>query len=203
MKMKRAWVVAIGLCAGHGIAASQPVAEKPDWKVGDRWEFRQTTTPGDQSTTWSHQITDLLPENRIRVKFGNGTLEQYDAAFNFIPDGRAEFIRILAQYPLKVGDQWTYTRKFANPALEEKGTAKVVTYESITVPAGTFDCYRVDIDASFNNKQYSEQRLWQRWYCPKVKWIAKERLETRVFQPRSPGTTTVASSELAKFTPGE
>ena len=75
MKMKRAWVVAIGLCAGHGIAASQPVAEKPDWKVGDRWEFRQTTTPGDQSTTWSRQITELLPENRIRVKFGNGTLE--------------------------------------------------------------------------------------------------------------------------------
>jgi hypothetical protein len=47
MKMKSASVVAIGVCAGHGIAASQPVAEKPDWKVGDRWQFQQTTMSGE------------------------------------------------------------------------------------------------------------------------------------------------------------
>jgi hypothetical protein len=203
MNLKCLAVASVGLLAWSGIAGSQSTANKPDWKVGDSWEFRSVTSPEDKESKWSRQIVELLPEERIRVRFGDGKLEQYDTALNFIPEGRADFTRVLVRYPLKVGDEWSYARKFNNQNWEEKGTAKVAAYETITVPAGTYECYRVEVDASFGAMGSSTQSLWSRWYCPKVKWIAKERLETRVFRRRDPAQMTVQTSELVKFTPGE
>jgi hypothetical protein len=75
---------------------------------------------------------------------------------NCIPRGLPEYVRLLARYPLKVGDTWSYTREFDNPTFQERGDAKVVAYESITVPAETFDCFRVNVKAEFSNR--SDQR---------------------------------------------
>lgn len=188
----------------HGIAASQPVAETPKLRVGDSWEFRQTTTPGDKLTQLTRKIAEIGPGDRVQVIWEDGTLQQYDSAMNYIFQGNPEYVRILARYPLKVGNQWSYTRKFANPMFEEKGDAKVVAYESVTVPAGTFDCFRVDVEASFSYKLYQQRNSWSRWYCPAVKWTAKERHETYIVNPGTGGaTTTVDTIELVKFTPGE
>jgi hypothetical protein len=189
-------------------ALGQPVAEKPNWKVGDYWEFRQITKkPGvgdEETTTWSRKIEAFLPNDRVQMQFESGKLEQYDSALNFIfvREGVEDQARILAKYPLKVGTEWNFTRKSGAMQGPENGSAKIVAYESITVPAGTFSCYRIDIVADYNYKSYSEHRLWNRWYCPEVKWIAKERLETTIRHPINPGGTTVATSELVKFTPG-
>ncbi len=198
-------LLATMLSAGvHGIAASQPVAESPKLKAGDAWEFRQTTTPGDNVTQLTRKITEIGPGDRVQVLWQDGTLKQYDSAMNFIPQGKPEYVRILARYPLKVGDQWSYTRKFPNPLTEEKGDAKVVAYESVTVPAGTFDCFRVDVKAEFSVRTYQQRNLWSRWYCPAVKWTAKERHETYIFSVSTGGgKTTVDTIELVKFTPGE
>ena len=199
----------IGVFIYPGVALAQPVAEKPDWKVGDYWEFRQATKkPGigsDEETTWSRRIEGFLPNDRIQIRFENGKIEQYDSALNFIfvREGIEDQIRILAQYPLKAGAEWTFARKAGSMAGTENGSAKIVAYESITVPAGTFACYRIDSVADYANKAYSEHRVWNRWYCPEVKWIAKERLETTIRHPINPGGTTVATSELVKFTPGK
>jgi len=185
------------------VALSQPVAEKPDWKVGDHWNFQETTTPSGETTTWSRKIVGFLPDDRIQVRFGSGRLEQYDSAFNFIPDGRADVVRILARYPLKVGAEWTFETKFTEMQGTERGSAKIVAYESITVPAGTFACYRIDTVTYYNNKTYSSHRLWNRWYCPEVKWIAKERLETTIDDPYGIRRHDVAVSELVSFRPGD
>lgn len=198
-------LLAAAFSAGvHGIAVSQPTAEPPKLKAGDTWEFRQTTTPGDKVTQWTRKIAEIGPGDRVHVLWQDGTLQQYDSAMNFIPQGKSEYVRILARYPLKVGDQWSYMRKFDNPLFEEKGDAKVVAYESVTVPAGTFDCFRVEIAAFFSLKTYQQRNSWSRWYCPAAKWIVKERHETYVFSPGTGGgTTAVDMSELVKFTPGE
>jgi len=181
---------------------AQPVADKPQWKPGDAWEFRQASTPADANATWSRTIVEIPSADQIRVRQGSGAVETYDAAMNFMPQGRADYTRILARYPMKVGDAWEVTRKFDNAATAESGTAKVAAFEEITVPAGTYKCYRIEVDSSQTNRTDKEQRLWTRWYCPDVKWIAKEILETRTFTRGRGGGTTIATSELVKYTPG-
>ena len=208
-KQSKKWVLAVfALSLGApAICTGQPVAEAPVFKVGDYWELRQTVTqtntPDDRETQWSRKIAEIGPD-RIQVTWGDGKVWPYDAAMNFIPEGKPEYTRILVRYPLKAGSEWTYTRKFPNPMLEEKGDAKVVAVESITVPAGTFECFRVDVKAEFGARSYQQRNTWSRWYCPKIKWIAKERHETYIYDvTKGGGSTTVETSELVKFTPGQ
>jgi len=193
-----------------GLAFGQPVAEQPDWKIGDRWNFQQSIKqPGigdDKPDTWSRRIVAFLANNKLEVRFGSGRIAQYDGAMNFtfVGDGGAEQIKVLAQYPLKVGAEWTYRTKSGPMQGARNGSAKIVSYESITVPAGTFSCYRIDAVENYGNKAYSELVRTSRWYCPAVKWIAREREERTITDPGTGGAqTTVSVSELVKFTPGE
>ncbi len=193
------------MCISTRVALGQPVAEKPDWKVGDHWEYQQTTTVGNQPPTsiaLSRKIEAFLPDDGIQVRTGSRRLEQYDSAMNFMPDGSADSARIYARYPLKVGAEWHYATKFSARNGTENGSVKAVAYESITVPAGTFACYRTDGESNYNDKNYRERRVWSRWYCPEVKWIAKQRMETTAFQINTIGGTTVETWDLVKFTPG-
>jgi hypothetical protein len=192
----------VGAALGGHAANAQPVAQAPEWKPGDRWEFRSTTTPGDKEGKWSREIVQRAGDDKIEVRIAAEKVEQYDAALNPLPQGRLDYRRTFVRYPLRVGDEWSYTRKFDNPNLEETGKAKVEAYEKISVPAGTFDCYRIEIRASWGAMGASEENHWTRWYCPQVKWIAKERHETRRFNRRTPGGETIATSELVSFTPG-
>jgi len=195
----------IGLCCGLStLAPAQPAADKPTLTVGDKWVFSQVAADG-KTTSWSREIVELPSADQVRVRQGNGMLAEYDDAMNFVPEGKPEFLRALAKYPLKVGSEWVLSRKFANPSTGETGKAKVVAYEAVTVPAGTFQCYRVEADATLTNKTYTETRKWVRWYCPDVKWIAKETVETKTYNPYNPAATGTVhtSSELVKFTPGK
>jgi hypothetical protein len=194
----------VSLAAFAAVAAdAQPVADKPAFVVGDSWEFTQKSGDGP-TTTWTRQVVEIPAADRLRVRLQDNTVADYDGAFNFMPQGNPEFSRILVKYPLKVGDEWAVGRKFANPGTAETGKAKVVAYEAVTVPAGTFQCYRIEAEASQASREAKENRTWKRWYCPEVKWFAKEVLETQTFGTRGRiGGTVSQTSELVKFTPGK
>jgi hypothetical protein len=186
-------------------ALSQPTADKPKIVVGDQWEFASTTTPPGKDDTWSRTVVEVPADDRLRVKFGVGTLADYDGNMDWMPDGNPDFRRQLVAYPLAVGKEWSVSRRFPNPSTSETGKARVAAQEQVTVPAGTFQCWRVEAEASLVNKNYSERRLWKRWYCPEVKWIAKEVVETTIFNPGNPASNgrTVQTSELVRFTAGK
>jgi hypothetical protein len=203
MRSARRKLAAVAAClAGFGVAgaAAQQVADKPDWKPGDTWMFRSVTTPGDKEGRWTRKVEEVSAE-KLGVRVGD-KVETYDGAFNFLPQGRADYVRELAKFPMKVGDEWPMSRKFDNPVVSESGKAKVAAYEEITVPAGTYGCYRVEADVMLRNQTHTENRVWKRWYCPQIKWIAKEVLETRVHSRSVASGTTIVTSELVKFTPG-
>jgi hypothetical protein len=184
------------------LAQVQPAAEKPKFNVGDKWEFKQSTADG-KTTNWSREIVEIPSAEQLKVRMGNGNMTDFDGAMNFMPEGKPEYVRLLAKYPLKVGDAWSFSRKFANPLIAEEGKAKVVALESLTVPAGTFQCYRVEAEATLNSKAYRENRVWVQWYCPEVKWLGKQTLETRTTTRESGSNATSEASELVKFTPGK
>jgi len=190
------------LCVG------QPVAEGPVYKVDDYWKFRHTSTdttvPGKKRTTWSRKIVEVHQDG-LRVIAQDGKLRAYDPAMNPIQEEYSENSRILVRYPLKVGLEWNYNRKFSDSSLtDEKGKAKVVAFESVTVPAGTFDCYRVDVKTEMNYKAYRKINFFSRWYCPRIKWIAKEHHQTYIFSAATGGGATKDEiSELMEFTLGQ
>ena len=195
----------VALCVVLSAAAqSQPAAERPKFDVGDKWKFSDVAADGKKGS-WSREIVEIPAAGQLRVRLGNGNIADYDGAMNVMPESKPERARALAKYPLQLGSEWAVARKFPNPGTDERGSAKVVAFETITVPAGAFQCYRVEAQTSLTNKTYNETRSWVRWYCPAVKWIAKEIVETRTFNPANPAATgtTVQTSELVKFTPGK
>jgi hypothetical protein len=204
------WICVLGLTvAAIAPVVGQPVADAPKIVVGDRWEFKSNTAPGDKTGKWSREVVEVAPDGALRVRVGKGRIDDYDAAMNDLEGGKSGRARILVQYPIKVGDEWKLwqiDRKFENPNLGESGTVAVVAVETIAVPAGTFQCFRIEAKSVYMNRHnYTRTRHWKRWYCPDVKWIAKEWLETTVrstTNPASSGTTTV-ESELVAFTPGK
>jgi len=190
------WLCQTAMCG-------EVLADSPPLKVGDYWQFRMITEPGAVASEWSRKITEITAAS-IRVQTQDGSAWEYDSAMNLIPAGRTEFARILARYPLRVGAAWTFTKKFDSQLFEEHGKASVTAYESITVPAGTFECFRVEAEAYNSYKVNSEYRVWTRWYCPKVKWMAKERLMISINNPfNGGGNITTLNSELIRFEAGE
>ena len=47
---------------------SQPAGDKPDFNVGDQWEFVTS------SKTWSRTVVEVLGQDRLRVKFETGAV---------------------------------------------------------------------------------------------------------------------------------
>ena len=184
---------------------AQPAADKPKIVVGDKWQFISNTEPGAKGDTWSRTVLEVPGDDRLRVQFGGGTIGDYDGNMDWMPEGNPEYRRQLVAYPLAVGKEWSVARRFPNPNTSETGKAKVAAYEQITVPAGTFQCWRIEADASLVNRTNSERRVWTRWYCPEVKWIGKEVVETTINNRGNPSANgrTVATSELVRFTPGK
>ena len=198
-----ATILALSACLDGG-AWGQPTSDPPDYKVGDKWTYRMVEKVADKTSEWSREIAEVGPGNRLLGRFEDGRTNEYDNAMNWAPTG-PEDARVLVKYPLKVGASWTFTHKpNTTTNVRENGEAKVVSYESITVPAGTFDCYRVDAQATAGARGYSAHRKWSRWYCPAIKWIAKEHVETTINDPGKGGATrTVATSELTAFSPAK
>lgn len=75
----------------------------------------------------------------------------------------------LIKLPLKVGDEWSSSAKARVGALSENVglDCKVLQKETITVPAGTFECFRIRVKKKRGRK--IEDRF--AWYCPGVGFV--------------------------------
>jgi hypothetical protein len=193
------------LLALSTVAASQPSADKPRMRVGDTWEFARSTTPSGKTDTWSRTVTSVEGNDRLRVRREDGSEQVHDDVMNFVPGGKAENLRLLADYPLVVGKTWPLSREYSNPNRSETGKARVTGVETVNVPAGAFQCYRVEAEMTLLGSAFSEYRIWTRWYCPEIKWIAKEVFEVRRNNKFNPADShfAIETSELTKFTPGK
>jgi maltoporin len=175
-------------------------AEKPAYKVGDKWVFQQTEADG-KTTTWSREIVEV-GAGGLKVRMGSGAMGDYDDAMNF-GDSGGQNVRVLARYPMKVGDSWSFSRRVgASGQSEERGEAKVTAQESITVRAGQYDCFKVEARSTTATRGVNDQREWVRWYCPAVKWIAREETKTLASRYGQGTSHSETKSELVSFTPG-
>ena len=176
------------------------IADRPGLRPGDQWVFHETGTDAGVSVDrrWSRRVVESLADGMVRVAPPIGDISVFDDSWNPRHPARPEFHPLDFVFPLRVGAEWT----FASPpgAYYQRGNARVAAYETIKVPAGTFECFRLEGESVFNQgKSYSETRRMTRWYCPAVKYMAKLQFELDIWQFYGPGTRKVLASELVDF----
>jgi len=161
---------------------AQPLqANKPVWKVGYKWVY-EWERPGSSGTLTREIIREesfdgvpcfVLKGRRQEVFYTKDVLGL------FATKRRGEVTRkrdvpfqVLA-WPLKVGRQWNniYTSYKPQEGASWNYDNKVVVtkLEEVTVPAGTFKAFKIDVYRSFDR-----ELKYEYWYSPKVKWFVKK-----------------------------
>jgi len=179
-------------------------ADRPAMNVGDTWAYAQTTDAGKEvkESTWSRKVVAVAADGTFEFQLGD-RVHKYDAAGNYLDPKGAEYNRTVYRFPMQVGSEWNYVAKFGTQVMmEQRGSYKVVAYEPLTVPAGTFDCFKVDgkADAAYK-ASYQQQVRETYWYCPKVNGIAKLQRETTTTSRDSPSSREKTESVLTRYTP--
>jgi len=204
---RRGLVIAlsIGFCLAltFSIAQAAERAETPVRKVGDKWVYRDT--PGDHM--WSRTVVTIEPNGEYTAKRGDDVILKFDAAGNEFDLRGPEYNEQRFKFPMELGNQWFHSRtarwvwgKIGPQEVIEKATWEVQGFEKVSVPAGTFECFRVVGKIWFLNAAnvgYAD-RIY--WYCPSIRGIAK-------LQGRGQGSQgsvmRESASELISFTDGK
>jgi len=198
-------------------ALAQDVADKPDLRVGDEWVFVQTGTEDGKPVNrrWQRRIVEMLPDDRIRVTPTYGGVDVFDRSWNPRHPQRPTFWPLDFQFPLSVGAKWSFASPFGASTtkvenFDQRGQHKVVALESISVPAGTFKCFRIEGESHWlsgyaysSDYHYVERWRITKWYCPDVKYIAKVHVDRHISGSGVKATQSDLDSELLVFKPGK
>ncbi|MDA8339178.1 MAG: hypothetical protein M0Z70_07755 [Nitrospiraceae bacterium] len=174
-----------------------PIAERPKLVKGDRWEY----TRRDQVISF-----EFAGEENGNLVFyvqwnGGGKMKNIRTPdLNFIKEfnKKGEIVEECNPYkgalrfPLWIGKKWSYT--FTTTKLAEHGGAgeladrdsdvKVVSYEQIKVPAGTFWAFKIEEHRVTRGARGPKARLGYNstvWYSPEVKNIIKVEEDKEVY----------------------
>jgi hypothetical protein len=161
--------------------------DKPDVHVGDRWSWQHTNgLANERDLTRIEDIVEVSGNEiraRARVKGNPGSgIATYTREWNPVDVVSAQYSPFLKElaFPLQVGKKWNDT---ADKMLFSNGKhgkfylkGEVVAFEKVTVPAGTFDAYRVNLvlDASGTDEDANIGNTEETyWYAPSVKRYVK------------------------------
>jgi hypothetical protein len=197
-------------------ARAQEVADAPELHVGDEWIFHVTGTedgnPVDRKSR--RKIVESLPDGRFLIQAPAGAVNVFDSSWNPRLPELPDFWPLDFKFPLKVGDSWT----FASPAgafdrsgriYDLHGGHHVAAFEQMTIPAGTFGCFKIVGESSYvggidaGNPDYHHVELWKmtRWYCPEIRFLAKTHIERYTGEIVQKGRHDFLDSELVSFSP--
>jgi hypothetical protein len=196
-------------------AAETPaVAELPAPKVGDVWKFRKIDLwNNSELETYERELVEIQPDHLVyRGKSApNAEAKTFYhgrslASCRKMRDSDEENCTGALAFPLRVGDRNSYAKRPWNKGDGHlSADCEVKGIESVTVPAGTFDAFRVDCDGTWQRvfditpttgvKGRFEERLW---YSPKVGHYVKF---TYISYRPEGGAYTREQTELVEFVP--
>ncbi len=197
--------LAVVFAAACSIASAEQgkAIPAPAYSVGDTWTFRVTNSKGKtQSREFS--ILSVADPSRMLVRTMDGE-EYFDAAMNLMPEGNPNYTQVYVQYPMHTGSTWSFTRSSPDPNTSYAGSSEVVDEELVTVPAGTYHCFKVKADWTYSwRSKLTVYRRFVRWYCPEVKYFVKMEVETQTYVAYNPAGNSRAKTlwELVRFAPG-
>jgi hypothetical protein len=166
-------------------APASDLAAPPLLSEGSFWKYQR-------SNVWLNEVArKTLEETRIlsvepkgyRVMLQSGGLGQRERVFNkdgnqtYRVDGTA-YVNQMYVWPMVIEKTWSVSRIYTSTktslkvAVEEK--CKVVTNESVAVPAGQFKAVRIDCEGFETPQDQSSLRTeTSHWYAPEALRFAK------------------------------
>lgn len=192
MNMKLHGIAAAVAClCVVGTAGAQAAA--PDVHVGDSWKYR--TLDGFTKETQFEATQRVVEINDREIVVELHTLGKDKTALRYFTrewnavdtdDGKYDPYYPEFKFPLAAGATWSnkYTWiSIAGAASSGYVKATVSAQEKVTVPAGTFDAYRIDRDVEVrgNNETASVTNTHMTtWYAPAVhRFVRREWTVTR------------------------
>lgn len=152
------------------------VAEAPQLNAGDTWTwFGDGTDDRTRTETFErydgeamvlHVTTNTHDRTRIRTKDGN-LMHDLNASGESVKMRKPH--SGFLSFPLFVGKTWKHT--YVNSGTSRDSRYKVVAYQPVTTPAGTFDAFKIEgLDQRWDRPYGIIVTLW---YAPAVKNIVK------------------------------
>lgn len=144
-----------------------------DYSAGEKWVWKYKGVSGDgivrSEGIDTKQIVEI--DGQLNLMSGENKVP-LSAIF-----GRKKSQTPRYDWPLKVGKKWTYESSWTNDDGSASGKsvqdAEVLSYEEITVDAGTFMVYQIRYDGEIINSRGSADTVDIVWYAPKVKNFVK------------------------------
>ena len=182
-------------------AGAEPL-RAPSLRVGDRWRYRLTDlynggTVGETAV----EVVAVSPEIRLRVDPGQGRPvleERYADAWTVIAESVYDAPMVFeAPMPVvppgaragqSLASRTRYRSEYSSQPLDWAQRLRVLGWERVTVPAGTFDALRIEKLVDYRHPdffRYLPERVDTLWYAPEVgRWVQRE--WTGTYMPGSP-----------------
>jgi len=182
--LHRRLLVCLALSAGAACAAD---IDRPDVHVGDRWNWQHTNVLANESDfTLIEDVVEVGDSEiraRVRTKGKAGSnIATYTREWNPVDVVFARYQPDLRSYafPLHVGAKWEGS---ADKLLFSNGkhgrfnlAGEVQALEKVTVPAGTFEAYKVSLvlEATSTDEDANVGHTTELfWYAPSVRRYVK------------------------------
>lgn len=180
------FVVVWSLCSASASAQGLTRADRPEFKLGDTWQYYVTPRTGEKYLGARHIVRAIAPDE-VTIGIGK-TVRRVTPELNVIDNRSGDTVTSshapywrLYSFPLEIGKEWSgrwQSRSSARPQVTYwSATVKVVGTESATVAAGTFETlkleFRGDYYVSLPDYQFSGSWREFAWYAPAVKQSVK------------------------------
>jgi uncharacterized caspase-like protein len=142
-----------------------------NFRIGDRYVYRRFNRKPRGDTTDFHQVVTSITDDE--VIFSNG-LYTTDLLGNTrkLPDGRRYTTRQDLPLEYQVGKRWTTRFEVSGRGAGASISLdyRVVAREKVTVPAGTFDCFRIEGTGTVRQAEGgTEDFFLVQWRTPEVR----------------------------------
>ncbi len=197
--MRLAAAVVLACAAAALQAADRDTAPRPQVKAGDSWTYRRVDYDSGKPTGRLHEQVTFANERVIQVVGQRGRQDKdldatYTADWNFVSTATGRIYEPdqgLFSFPMHPGDEHDARYVVKDPTVGAfevsfERHVRVVGWESVTVPAGTFRALRVESEGPFQRRDISMAGTAKEvaWYVPEVRRYVKWTFQNATFKGR-------------------
>jgi hypothetical protein len=187
--------------------AGPPTTGAPIYKVGDTWTFLSGKTDTNPGVTGVKTVVSVT-ENQTTIRASWNGHPSYEIDLNNQGDmfrsGDTTWEPAIGwlSFPMMVGKSWDFhdLKRTTSGIADIDEVVKVVAFERVRVPAGTFDAYKIVIHgvwARHLGGGLAVQIHSTYWYAPSVKAIVKSESGWTNYHIASDDITELAAFSLA------